>query len=52
MLNYKVYKNINSNETKRLLVENELEKRNNFDASYFRAKNYFGDDGTHNYLVF
>ena len=23
-----------------------------FDASYFRGKNYFSDDGTQNYLVF
>ena len=36
-------KKITSNKTKHLLVENELK---NFDAAYFRGKNYFdGDDG-------
>ena len=45
-------KKINSNKTKHLLVENELKKLNNFDAAYFRGKNYFDVDGTQNYLVF
>ena len=45
-------KKLNSNKTKRLLVENELKKLNNFDAAYFKGKNFFGDDGTQNYLVF
>ena len=44
-------KKINSNKTKHLLVENELEKLNNFDADYFRGKNYFDDDGIQSYLV-
>ena len=43
---------INSDETKHLLVENELKKLKTFDLSYFKGKNYFGDDGTQNYLVF
>ena len=29
-----------------------LKKLNNIDVAYFRGKNYFGDDGTQNYLVF
>ena len=37
-----------SNKTKHLLVENELKT---FDLSYFRSKNYFGNDSK-NYLVF
>ena len=45
-------KNINSNKTKHLFVENEIKKLNNFDAAYFRGKNYFDNDGTQNYLVF
>ena len=45
-------KKINSNKTKHLLFENEIKKLNNFDAAYFRVKNYFDDDGTQNYLVF
>ena len=45
-------KKINSNKTKHLLVENETKKLNNFDAAYFRGKNYFDNDGKQNYLVF
>ena len=45
-------KKINSNKTKYLLVKNELKKLQKFDSSYFRGKNYFGDDGTQNYFVF
>ena len=45
-------KKINSNKTKHLPVENEKKKLNNFDAAYFRGKNYFDDDGMQNYLVF
>ena len=41
-----------TNKTKHLLVVNELKKLENFDAAYFRGKNYFEEDGTHNYLVF
>ena len=43
---------INSNKTKHLLVENEIKNLNNFDAAYFRGKNYIGDDGMQNYLAF
>ena len=40
------------NITKYLLVENELKKNKKvFDLSYFRGKNYFGDNNI-NYLVF
>ena len=35
-----------------MLVENELKKLQAFDSSYFRGKNYFGDDGIQNHLVF
>ena len=45
-----INKKITSNKTKHLLVKNEkLEK---FDATYFRGKNYFEEDGTQIYLVF
>ena len=30
----------------------ELEKLEEFDAAYFRGENYFGGDGTQNYLIF
>ena len=40
------------NESKHLLVKNELKKLEKFDAAYFRDKNYFEEDGTQNYLVF
>ena len=43
---------ITSNKTKHLLIENELNKLNVFDLSYFREKSHFGEDGTQNYLVF
>ena len=45
-------KKINSNKRKHLLIKNELEKLKTLDLSYFRDKNYFGDDSIHNYLVF
>ena len=35
-----------------MLVKTELKRLQKFDASYFRVKNYFDDDGTQNYLVF
>ena len=42
-----------SNNTKHLVVENELKKLKTFDLSYFNGKNNFeGDDGTQNWLVF
>ena len=43
---------VTSNISQHLLVENELKKLKKFDAAYFRGKNYFGGDGTQNYLVF
>ena len=45
-------KQITQNKSKHLLVENELNKLKTFDFSYFIGKNYFGQDGTQNYLVF
>ena len=42
---------MNSNQTKYLLVENQLKKLKTFDLSYFRGNNYFGNDSK-NYLVF
>ena len=44
-------KKINSNKTKHLLVENELEKVEKIDAAYFRGKNVFNGDGTQNYQL-
>ena len=41
-------KNINSNKTKHLIVENDFKKLETFDSIYFRGKNYFEDDGTQN----
>ena len=36
-----------------MLVENELNKLEKFDAAYFRGKSYFdGNDGSQNSLVF
>ena len=43
---------ITANKTKHLLAENELKKLQTFDSSYFIDKDYFGDDGLQNYLVF
>ena len=49
----KVSDRVTSNKSKHLFVENELKKLEEFDAAYFRGKNYFdGDDGRQNYLVF
>ena len=47
MLNRK----LTSNESKHVLVENELKKLQ-IDSSYFIGKSYFEEDGTQNYLVF
>ena len=35
-----------------MLVENELQKQEKFDAAYFRVKNYFEEDDAQDYLVF
>ena len=43
---------ITSNETKHLLVEDELYKLKTFDSSYFIGKSHFEVDGTKNYLEF
>ena len=49
----KISDRVASNETKHLLVETELKKREKVDAAYFRGKNYLaGNDDTQNYLVF
>ena len=48
----KISYRVTSNKSKHLLVETELKKLEKFDAAYFRGKNYFGGDGTQNYLVF
>ena len=45
-------KKINSNKTKHVLVENELEILETFDSIYLCGKSYFEDDGTQNYTVF
>ena len=44
-------KKISKNKTKRLLVENELNKIKDFDFGYFIGKSHF-EDGVQNYLVF
>ena len=45
-------KKINSNKSKHVLVEIELEKLHTFDSIYFRGESHFENDGTQNYLVF
>ena len=45
-------KKITKNNSKHLLVENELKKLKTFDLSYFIGKSHFAEDGTQNYLVF
>ena len=42
---------IAANKTKKLLIENELNKLKTFDSSYFIDKSHFEEDGTQNYLV-
>ena len=42
---------ITQNESKHLLVENELNKLKAFDSSYFIGKSHIGEDGTQDYLV-
>ena len=43
---------ITQNESKHLLVENELNKLKAFDLSYFCGKNHFDEDGMQNYYIF
>ena len=43
---------ITKNKADHLLVQNELKKLKAFDLGYFIGKNYFGEDGAQNYLVF
>ena len=47
-----LHKKITLNKLKHLLVENELNKLNTFDSSYFIEKSHFEEDGVQNYLVF
>ena len=42
---------ITPNETKHLLVENELKKLKTFDLGYFTGKSHFDEDGAQHYLV-
>ena len=34
------------------IIENNIKKLQTFDSGYFVGKNYFGEDGTHNYVVY
>ena len=43
---------VTHNKTKRLLVENELNKLKSFNLSYFIGKSHFEKDGVQHYLVF
>ena len=43
---------ITANETRNLLVENQLKKLKTFDSSYFIGKSHFEEDGTQNYSLF
>ena len=45
-------RNITSNKSKHLLVQNELKMLKTFDSSYFICKSHFEEDATQNYLVF
>ena len=47
-----INRKITSNETKHLVIENELKKLKTFDLSYFRGKNHFDEDGAQNYYIF
>ena len=41
-----------SDNTKYLLIENELKKLQKFDSDYFRSKSHFEEDSTQSYLSF
>ena len=45
-------RNITSNKTKHVLVENDFKKLKTFDLGYFIDKNHCEKDGVQNYLVF
>ena len=45
-------KNVTSNKTKNILVENELNELKTFDSSLFISQSYFSNDGLQNYLIF
>ena len=47
----KISDRVTKNKSKHLLVENDIKKLKEFDLSYFRGENYFGDNNI-NYLVF
>ena len=48
----KLSRKITADKTKHLLVENEFEKLNTIDSSYFRSKSHFEEDRAQKYLVF
>ena len=43
---------VTANKSKRLLVENDLNKLKTFDLNYFIGKSHFEEDDTQNYLIF
>ena len=43
---------VTANKSKRLLVENDVNKLKTFDLNYFIGKSHFEEDGTQNYLIF
>ena len=45
-------KKIVSNKTSDITIQNKIKKLKTFDLSYFRGKNYFGEDGNQNYYIF
>ena len=47
----KISDKVTKNQSKHLLVENEIKKLKEFDLSYFRGENYFGGNNI-NHLVF
>ena len=47
-----INRKITKNKTDHLIVKNELNKLKKLDSNYFIGKNFFGNDGTQNNLVF